>query len=186
MPPARPTRRPCASGKVWVEPLFAEGKEWHGLRRFRLRRLVAGQQRGPLDWGGTQPEAAAEAGLGSPTLPERGGDGSQPVRTRAAGSRRACHPGQVSSPVEPIRARNQTGISSCLTVIWAGFFNTLQDCQPAEHCGQDRLQRSEGHVGIKRKVAAYRQRRSHSVTLFGCRLHSAVSAGSPWQFLLKP
>ncbi len=25
--------------KVWVEPLFAEGKQWHGLRRFRLRQL---------------------------------------------------------------------------------------------------------------------------------------------------
>jgi hypothetical protein len=25
--------------KVWVEPLFAEAKEWHGSRRFRLRRL---------------------------------------------------------------------------------------------------------------------------------------------------
>ena len=25
--------------QVWVEPLFAEGKEWHGMRRFRLRRL---------------------------------------------------------------------------------------------------------------------------------------------------
>ena len=25
--------------KVWVEPLFAEAKEWHGLRRFRLRSL---------------------------------------------------------------------------------------------------------------------------------------------------
>jgi len=23
---------------VWVEPLFAEAKEWHGMRRFRLRR----------------------------------------------------------------------------------------------------------------------------------------------------
>ncbi|MFL5625917.1 MAG: transposase [Ktedonobacteraceae bacterium] len=23
--------------KVWVEPLFAEAKEWHGMRRFRLR-----------------------------------------------------------------------------------------------------------------------------------------------------
>ena len=26
--------------KVWVEPLFAEAKEWHGLRRFRLRGLA--------------------------------------------------------------------------------------------------------------------------------------------------
>jgi hypothetical protein len=25
--------------KVWVEPLFAEGKAWHGLRRLRLRGL---------------------------------------------------------------------------------------------------------------------------------------------------
>jgi hypothetical protein len=25
--------------KVWVEPLFAEGKQWHGMRRFRLRGL---------------------------------------------------------------------------------------------------------------------------------------------------
>jgi transposase len=25
--------------QVWVEPLFAEGKDWHGMRRFRLRRL---------------------------------------------------------------------------------------------------------------------------------------------------
>ncbi len=23
--------------KVWVEPLFAEAKDWHGMRRFRLR-----------------------------------------------------------------------------------------------------------------------------------------------------
>src|ERR671920_1277853 len=25
--------------QVWVEPLFAEAKEWHGLRRFRFRGL---------------------------------------------------------------------------------------------------------------------------------------------------
>jgi transposase len=52
--------------RVWVEPLFAEAKDWHGLRRFRLRgsekvniealliasgqnikRLVAARDRGP-------------------------------------------------------------------------------------------------------------------------------------------
>jgi hypothetical protein len=26
--------------QVWVEPLFAEAKVWHGLRRFRLRGLA--------------------------------------------------------------------------------------------------------------------------------------------------
>jgi len=25
--------------KVWIEPLFGEAKQWHGLDRFRLRRL---------------------------------------------------------------------------------------------------------------------------------------------------
>ena len=28
-----------AKRQVWVEPLFGEAKDWHGLRRFRLRRL---------------------------------------------------------------------------------------------------------------------------------------------------
>ena len=26
--------------QVWVEPLFAEAKDWHGLRRLRLRGLM--------------------------------------------------------------------------------------------------------------------------------------------------
>ena len=26
--------------QIWVEPLFAEAKDWHGLRRFRLRGLA--------------------------------------------------------------------------------------------------------------------------------------------------
>jgi hypothetical protein len=26
--------------QVWVEPMFAEAKEWHGLRRLRLRGLL--------------------------------------------------------------------------------------------------------------------------------------------------
>jgi transposase len=32
-------QRAMAKRKVWVEPLFGEAKDWHGLRRFRLRRL---------------------------------------------------------------------------------------------------------------------------------------------------
>ena len=34
-----PYRKALRKRAVWVEPLFAEAKEWHGLRRFRLRRL---------------------------------------------------------------------------------------------------------------------------------------------------
>ena len=37
--------------KVWIEPLFAEAKGWHGLRRFRLRLLwrVNLKKRGRVD-----------------------------------------------------------------------------------------------------------------------------------------
>ncbi len=34
-----PYKKAMRKRKVWVEPLFAEAKDWHGLRRFRLRRL---------------------------------------------------------------------------------------------------------------------------------------------------
>jgi hypothetical protein len=32
-------RKALRKRAVWVEPLFAEAKDWHGLRRFRLRGL---------------------------------------------------------------------------------------------------------------------------------------------------
>ncbi len=34
-----PYRKALRKRAVWVEPLFGEAKEWHGSRRFRLRRL---------------------------------------------------------------------------------------------------------------------------------------------------
>ena len=66
--------------QVWVEPLFAEAKEWHGLRRFRLRGLekvngealliAAGQNLKRLlsQWGwGRRPWPNGAAGLAVPT-----------------------------------------------------------------------------------------------------------------------
>jgi Transposase DDE domain len=59
--------------KVWVEPLlFAEAKDWHGMRRFRLRRLekvnieallIASGQNAKrlLDFGGRRPKKLAQA-----------------------------------------------------------------------------------------------------------------------------
>jgi len=70
---------------VWVEPLFAEGKDWHGMRRYRLRRLwrvncealirATGQNLKRLlkkrGWGRRPwPQGAANALLVSPS-PER-------------------------------------------------------------------------------------------------------------------
>ena len=34
-----PYEKASRKRRVWVEPLFGEAKDWHGLRRFRLRRL---------------------------------------------------------------------------------------------------------------------------------------------------
>jgi transposase len=34
-----PYRKALRKRQVWVEPLFGEAKDWHGSRRFRLRRL---------------------------------------------------------------------------------------------------------------------------------------------------
>jgi hypothetical protein len=34
-----PYRKAVSKRKVWIEPLFAEGKLWHGMRRFRTRTL---------------------------------------------------------------------------------------------------------------------------------------------------
>ena len=32
-------RKAMRKRSVWVEPLFGEAKDWHGLKRFRLRTL---------------------------------------------------------------------------------------------------------------------------------------------------
>jgi transposase len=58
--------------RVWVEPLFAEAKEWHGMRKFRLRRLervnvealliASGQNvKRLLAFGGRRPKKLAQA-----------------------------------------------------------------------------------------------------------------------------
>src|SRR5215216_1674668 len=58
--------------RVWVETLFAEAKEWHGMRRFRLRRLekvnmealliASGQNvKRLLAFGGRRPKKLAQA-----------------------------------------------------------------------------------------------------------------------------
>jgi hypothetical protein len=70
--------------KVWVEPLFAEGKAWHGLGRFRLRglpkvnmealRIAAGQNLKRVlahsGWG-RRPFPSGAAGIVLPVLPHR-------------------------------------------------------------------------------------------------------------------
>jgi hypothetical protein len=37
--PTEAYKKALQKRSVWVEPLFAEGKDWHGMRRLRLREL---------------------------------------------------------------------------------------------------------------------------------------------------
>ena len=77
-----PYRKAIRKRKVWIEPLFAEGNLWHGMRRFRTRTLekvnsealvtAAGQNiKRLLAFGGRRPEKSAQAAaLRPPAGPE--------------------------------------------------------------------------------------------------------------------
>lgn len=76
-----PYKKAMRKRKVWVEPMFAEAKCWHGLRRFRLRGLervniealltAAGQNiKRLLTFGKRWPKALAQAvALRPPSIP---------------------------------------------------------------------------------------------------------------------
>src|SRR5262249_16067547 len=96
--------------QVWVEPLFAEAKEWHGLRRFRLRGLekvngealliAAGQnlKRVLSRWGGgRRPWPSGAAGGGLPAAPPAPGSAGGLGRGRLAASRARSLPTPPSS-----------------------------------------------------------------------------------------
>lgn len=61
--------------QVWVEPLFAEGKAWHGLARFRVRGLPKVNMEARL----------IAAGQNLKRLVSRGGWGRRPWPSGAAG-----------------------------------------------------------------------------------------------------
>ena len=76
---------------MWIEPLFAEGKLWHGMRRFRTRTLhkvntealmtATGQNiKRLLDFGGRGPRKLAQAAaLRPPERPSQNLDHHRPV-----------------------------------------------------------------------------------------------------------
>ena len=68
-----PYKKAYRKRSVWVEPLFAEAKDWHGLRRFRLRLHGPRQLRSLANRGWTKSEALAqETGMGTASVPSRG------------------------------------------------------------------------------------------------------------------
>ncbi len=59
--------------QIWVEPLFAEAKDWHSMRRFRLRRL----------WRVNSEALRIAAGLNLKRLLKKCGWGRRPFPTEA-------------------------------------------------------------------------------------------------------
>ena len=76
-------RKAMRKRKVWVEPLFAEANEWHGLRRLRLRGLGNANIQGSLIAAGQNLKRLVATIRWAGILPRR-----QPPSLRGAGSRR--------------------------------------------------------------------------------------------------
>jgi hypothetical protein len=85
--------------RVWVKPLFAEAKDWHGMRRFRLRRrkkvnieallIASGQNvKRLLTFEGRRPKKLAQAAV----LRVPVGSGQNISRTREHSSSRSWRP----------------------------------------------------------------------------------------------
>src|SRR2546421_900126 len=82
--------------KVWVEPLFAEAKEWHGMRRFRLRRL----------WRVNCEALVTAAGQNLKRLLRKRGWGRRPFPTEAVAAMPPASP-QADGPARHDRLKNQ-------------------------------------------------------------------------------
>jgi hypothetical protein len=94
-----PYEKALRKRKVWVEPLFAEAKDWHGMRKFRLRRLekvnieallvASGQNvKRLLTFGGRRPKKLVQAAALRPPIATI----HEISRAREHRSRRSWHP----------------------------------------------------------------------------------------------
>jgi transposase len=95
-----PYRKALRKRQVWIEPLFAEAKDWHGMRRFRLRGLekvntealliASGQNvKRLLAFGGHRPKKLAQAAALRPPA-ATGNKISRPREHRV--EQRSCSP----------------------------------------------------------------------------------------------
>jgi len=91
--------------KVWVEPLFAEGKDWHGMRRFRLRRL----------WRVNCEALVLASGQNLKRLLQKRGWGRRPFPTEAGA--KIPPPAWKSDETsrDPLKSRSVSVLVACLT-----------------------------------------------------------------------
>jgi hypothetical protein len=74
-------RKAIRKRAVWVEPLFAEAKEWHGSRRFRLRGLEKVNVEALLIAAGQNIKRLLTCGRRGPRRPAQVAALRQPART---------------------------------------------------------------------------------------------------------
>ena len=109
-----PYQKALRKRQVWVEPLFAEAKQWHSLGRLRLRGLANANIQGLLTAAGQNLKRLLAARLGAAA-----GSLRQPPRPPRAGATaglrvwlNACGGRAIGHPLAPSRRGE-------------GFFNTL-------------------------------------------------------------
>ena len=92
-----PYEKALRKRRVWVEPMFGEAKEWHGMRSFRLRTALAGERGGYGDRRGTEHKATAHV-LGQGTEEVGAGRGPAASGTDPFGEQ-PTPPGKPSSEI---------------------------------------------------------------------------------------
>ena len=122
-------KRALRKRQVWVEPLFAEAKDWHGMRRFRLRRL----------WRVNSESLMIAAGQNLKRLLKKRGWGRRPFPAEAVFRLFLTLCGWLTDPSLKYRSLSlvfgsddlmstKTCISSSLMSFTKDFFNRLKDC----------------------------------------------------------
>src|SRR5215831_5346712 len=96
--------------KVWIEPLFGEGKQWHGMRRFRLRQL----------WRVNCEALVIASGQNLKRLLQKRGWGRRPFPTEAM----AMMPPPKWEPEASLRTRTRTPPRRVVAVAFTKLFNS--------------------------------------------------------------
>jgi hypothetical protein len=120
-----PYEKALRKRKVWVEPMFAEAKEWHGMRRFRLRTLwrvnvealviASGQNiKRLLDFSDRRPRRLAQAQALRPPAPTSSANG----RLLPGNHRRRSTPLPTSFSTRCSLGRRSEKLFDALTKHW--------------------------------------------------------------------
>ena len=97
--------------KVWVEPLFAEAKEWHGMRRFRLRRL----------WRVNCEALVTASGQNLKRLLQKRGWGRRPFPTEAVMAVPPPNWEADEAPRHQMRKSSRTSIAAASLISWGAI-----------------------------------------------------------------